>query len=87
MILEDLPQKTLHHLIKSVTWTTVEAESPTRYWLRRVIDRVVQPRRWFMRVRKLTHRRREPVIDRRPAVRIDHDSTGPPEMRPTDSSH
>lgn len=87
MILEDLPQKTLQHLIKSVTWTTVAAESPTRLWLRRFIERLAQPRRWFMLVRKRTHRHHERLIDRRRMARNDHDSIVAHDTRPTDSSH
>jgi len=52
MLLQDLPEKTFNHLLKSVTWTSVEGTSPNKHWLRRFIRRVAQPSRWVMSVRK-----------------------------------
>ena len=52
MFLQDLPEKTFHRLLKSVTWTEVEGAVPNKHGLRRFISRVVQPRRWVVDVRK-----------------------------------
>jgi hypothetical protein len=52
MLLQDLPEKTFHRLLKSVTWTEVESAFPIKHWLRRFISRVAQPNRWVMSVRK-----------------------------------
>jgi hypothetical protein len=45
MLLEELPEKTFHRLLKSVTWTEVERTLPG---LRRFIRRVAQSSRWIM---------------------------------------
>jgi hypothetical protein len=37
VLLQDLPAKTMHRLLKSVTWTEVDAVSPAKTPLRRVI--------------------------------------------------
>jgi hypothetical protein len=52
MLLQDLPEKTFHRLLKSVTWTEVEGAFPIKHRLRRFISRVAQPSRWIMSVRK-----------------------------------
>jgi hypothetical protein len=52
MRLQDLPEKTFHRLVKSVTWTEVEGVFPIRHWLRRLIRRLAQPSRRVMSVRK-----------------------------------
>jgi hypothetical protein len=52
MFLQDLPDKTFHRLLKSVTWTEVEGAFPIKHWLRRFISRVAQPSRWVMSIRK-----------------------------------
>ena len=52
MLLQDLPEKTFNHLVKSVTWTAVEGTYPNKHWLRRFISRVAQPSRWVMSARK-----------------------------------
>ena len=52
MLLQDLPEKTFHRLLKSVTWTEVEGAFPIKNWLRRFIIRVAQLSRWVMSIRK-----------------------------------
>ena len=52
MFLQDLPEKTFHRLLKSVTWTEVEGAFPIKHWLRRFIIRVAQLSRWVMGIRK-----------------------------------
>jgi hypothetical protein len=52
MLLHELPEKTFHRLLKSVTWTEVEGAFPIKHWLRRFISRVAQPSRWVMRARE-----------------------------------
>jgi hypothetical protein len=56
MLLQDLPEKTFHRLLKSVTWTEVAGTFPIKHWLRRFIRRVAQPGRWVMSVREKTLR-------------------------------
>jgi hypothetical protein len=51
MLLQDLPEKTLHRLLKSVTWAEVEGASPIKHWRRRFLSRIAQPSRWGDRVR------------------------------------
>jgi hypothetical protein len=66
MLLQDLPEKTFHRLVKSVTWTEVEGAFPIKHWLRRFIGRVAQPDRWVMSVRKtILH---HPLRDDRPTT-------------------
>jgi hypothetical protein len=55
MLLQDLPEKTFHRLLKSVTWTEVEGVIPNKHRLRRFISRVVQPSGWVMSIRKRLH--------------------------------
>ena len=55
MFLQDLPEKTFHRLLKSVTWTEVEGAIPKKHWLRRFISRVAQPIRRVMSIRKRSH--------------------------------
>jgi hypothetical protein len=52
MLLQDLPEKTFHRLLRSVTWTEVEGALPIKHWLRRFIVRVAQLRRRVMSIRK-----------------------------------
>jgi hypothetical protein len=52
MHLQDLPEKTFHRLLKSVTWTEVEGAFPIKHWLRRFISRAAQPIRRVASVRK-----------------------------------
>jgi hypothetical protein len=54
MRLQDLPEKTFHRLLKSVTWTEVEEPFPIRHWLRRFKSRLAQPSRRVMNIRKRT---------------------------------
>jgi hypothetical protein len=61
MLLEDLPEKTFHRLLKSVTWAEVEGTFTIKHWLRRFICRIPQPSRWVMSVR----RRKLPTNERR----------------------
>jgi hypothetical protein len=49
MLLEDLPEKMLHRLLKSVTWTEVDRTFTRERALRRFANRVVQPSRWIVR--------------------------------------
>jgi hypothetical protein len=51
MLLQDLPEKTFHRLLKSVTWTEVDGAFPIKHWLRRFISRVSQTSRRVMSVR------------------------------------
>lgn len=67
MLLEDLPEKTFHRLLKSVTWTEVERAFPNKHWIRRFISRIAQSSRWMMGVVVLRHPRK--VIDRRRRAR------------------
>ena len=55
MLLQDLPAKTFHHLLKSVTWTEVDAAFPIKKALRRFVGRIGQPGR---RVRTVKNRLR-----------------------------
>jgi len=57
MLLEDLPEKALNRLLKSVTWTEVGGAFASKHWLRRLINRVTRPSRWVARVRKRRHQR------------------------------
>jgi hypothetical protein len=50
MLLQDLPEKTSHRLLKSVTWTEVEGALPIKHWLRRLVIRVAQLSRWVMSI-------------------------------------
>jgi hypothetical protein len=51
MLLQDLPEKTFHRLLKSVTWTEVDRALPIMHWLRRfIIVRVAQLSRWVMSI-------------------------------------
>jgi hypothetical protein len=52
MRLQDLPEKTFHRLVKSVTWTEVEGVLPIKHWLRRLTKRLAQPSRRSVSVRK-----------------------------------
>jgi hypothetical protein len=52
MRLQDMPEKTLHRLLKSVTWTEVEGAFPIKYRLRRLINRFAQPSRRVTSARK-----------------------------------
>ena len=52
MLLHELPEKTFHRLLKSVTWTEVEGTFPITHWLRRFISRVAKPSHWVMSVLK-----------------------------------
>ena len=40
MLLQDVPAKTLHHLLKSVTWTEGDVAFPIKNPLRRFIGRI-----------------------------------------------
>jgi hypothetical protein len=40
MLLQDLPAKTFHHLLKSVTWTEVDVAFPIKNPLRRFVGRI-----------------------------------------------
>jgi hypothetical protein len=42
MLLQDLPKKTRHRLLKSVTWAEVEGGVTIKSRLRRLISRVAQ---------------------------------------------
>jgi hypothetical protein len=55
MLLQDLPEKTFHRLLKSVTWTEVEGAFPNKHRLRRFISRLVQPSSWVVSIRKRLH--------------------------------
>jgi hypothetical protein len=52
VLLQDLPKKTFHRLLKSVTWTEVEGTFPIKLWLRRFIGRAAQPSHWVMSFRE-----------------------------------
>ena len=52
MILEDLPAKTVHHLLKSVTWTEVDAALTIKNPLRRFVSRIARPDRWVVSVQQ-----------------------------------
>jgi hypothetical protein len=54
MLLQDLPKKTLYHLLKSVTWSEVERAVPIKHRLRRFIRRVARTKSWVMRIRRRT---------------------------------
>ena len=41
VLLQDLPKKTRHKLLKSITWAEVEGAVPIEHWLRRFLARVV----------------------------------------------
>jgi hypothetical protein len=58
MLLQDLPAKTLHHLLKSVTWTEVDAALPIKNQLYRFVSRIARPGRWVVSVQQshyITH--------------------------------
>ena len=52
MLLQDLPAKTYHHLVKSVTWTEVDAARRIKIPLRRFVSRIAQPGRWVASVQR-----------------------------------
>jgi hypothetical protein len=52
MLLHELPKKTFHHLLKSVTWTEVDGSFPIKNWFGRFVSRVAQPSRWGVSARK-----------------------------------
>lgn len=39
MFLEELPDKTFHRLLRSVTWNEVDGVGPIKHRLRRIINR------------------------------------------------
>lgn len=55
MLLEELPAKTFHALLRSITWTEVEVAFPIRNPLRRFLRRLARPSRWFVDVRQNDH--------------------------------
>jgi hypothetical protein len=50
VLLQDLPVKTIHRLLKSVTWTEVDAAFATKNPLRRFVSRISQRGRWVVSV-------------------------------------
>jgi hypothetical protein len=64
VLLQDLPAKTFHHLLKSVTWTEVDVGFPIKNSLRRFVSRVVQPGGWVASVRQSYYIIRGRMIDR-----------------------
>jgi hypothetical protein len=63
MLLQDLPAKTFHHLLKSVTWTEVDA-LPIKNPLRRFVSRIAKSGRWVVSVRQSYHIAQARMIDR-----------------------
>ena len=52
MLLQDLPAKPYHHLLKSVTWTEVDAAWRIKIPLRRFVSHIAQPGRWVASVQQ-----------------------------------
>jgi hypothetical protein len=52
MLLDELPAKTFHSLLRSITWTEVEVAFSSRHLLRRLVNHLARPRRWVARGRK-----------------------------------
>ena len=52
MLLQDLPAKTFHHLLKSVTWTEVDVAFPIKNPLRRFFGRMIDRLAGFRRIRR-----------------------------------
>jgi hypothetical protein len=52
VLLQDLPAKTMHRLLKSVTWTEVDAVFPANAPLRRVTGLIVHSGLWLANLRK-----------------------------------
>jgi hypothetical protein len=52
VLLEELPAKTFHALLRSITWTEVQVAFPRRNPLRRIFSHLPRPSRWFARGRK-----------------------------------
>jgi hypothetical protein len=71
--LQDLPAKTFHHLLKSVTWTEIDAAFPIKNPLRKFVSRVVLPGRWFASVRQSYYIIRGRMIDRLLRIRTGYD--------------
>jgi len=52
VLLQDLPSKTMHRLLKSVTWTEVEPVSAVHAPLRRISGLIGRSGLWPMTLRK-----------------------------------
>ena len=52
VLLQDLPEKTIRHLCKSITWTDVDAAVQSTKPLRRLVGRIAHPGRWVLRVQR-----------------------------------
>jgi hypothetical protein len=64
VLLQDLPAKTFSHLLKSVTWTEVDAASPIKNPFRRFVSRIAHPGRWVVSVQHSHHTIHGRMIDR-----------------------
>jgi hypothetical protein len=52
VLLEELPSKTFHALLRSITWTEVDVALPRKNPLRRILSHLPRPHRWVTRGRK-----------------------------------
>jgi hypothetical protein len=52
VLLHELPAKTFHSLLRSITWTEVEIVFPSKNPLRRFFGHLARPSRWIARGRK-----------------------------------
>jgi PilZ domain len=52
VLLEELPAKTIHALLRSITWTEVDVAFPRKNPFRRIFSHLPRPNRWVARGRK-----------------------------------
>jgi PilZ domain len=52
VLLKQLPAKTFHVLLRSITWTEVDVAFPRKNPLRRILSHLPRPSRWVARGRK-----------------------------------
>jgi hypothetical protein len=52
VLLDDLPAKTFHTLLRSITWTEVEVAFPIKNPLRRFVSHLARPSRWVVGIRQ-----------------------------------
>lgn len=52
MLLERLPAKMFHQLLRSITWTEVDAAFPIKNLLLRFVGGIAHPSRWIVGARQ-----------------------------------
>jgi hypothetical protein len=55
VLLEKLPAKMFHQLLRSITWTEVDVAFPIKNPLRQLVSGIAHPRRWIVAVGKIDY--------------------------------